>query len=441
MPSVPEEQAQDPRSGLVAWAADEDEWIRWIVAEVLASGATLGEGGLGEALRRLLAEKGLPDETFDPLPSMAEPTTGQDSAQPLTLTALAECAGINALASGQMIAFNPDAGTVRAVSQGFPSYVTPGWHTARMSKRFQVLSLDGGGYRGVFSAAVLAQLEEDLGLSISDHFDLVAGTSTGGVIALGLGAGLTPLEMVEFYTEQGPKIFGGHRRRWAKHVLRAKYPQGPLREALKQVFENRLFGSSRHRLVIPAYDIRNDKTLLFRTDHCDHLNRDWKEKMVDVALATTAAPTYLPVHQLSGRRLADGGVWANNPVVVALVEAVTFLGVELSDLRILSLGTTFEVKERPSKLDRGGLWQWKGDATDVFLRGQALGASNAAMNLVGEEHFMRIDPPRQRTCSTLTGSRRMSCLAEPTTRASIVHPNFKKKFTGHVATHHVSPNI
>ena len=120
---------------------------------------------------------------------------------------------------------SPDAGTLRADSQGFASYVTPGWHTARMSKRFQVLSLDGGGYRGVFSAAVLAQLEEDLDLSISDHFDLIAGTSTGGVIALGLGAGLTPLEMVEFYTEQGPKIFGGHRRRWAKHLLRGSTPR------------------------------------------------------------------------------------------------------------------------------------------------------------------------------------------------------------------------
>ena len=214
-----------------------------------------------------------------------------------------------------------------------------------------------------------------------------------------------------------------------------------MREALKQVFEDRLFGSSRHRLVIPAYDIRNDKTLLFRTDHCDHLNRDWKEKMVDVALATTAAPTYLPVHQLSGRRLTDGGVWANNPVVVALVEAVTFLGVELSDLRILSLGTTFEVKERPSKLDRGGLWQWKGDATDVFLRGQALGVSNAAMNLVGEEHFMRIDPATPANLLDLDRITTDELLGRADDESKHRAPEFKKKFTGHVATHHVSPNI
>lgn len=73
--------------------------------------------------------------------------------------------------------------------------------------RFQILSLDGGGLRGMFSAAVLARLEDDLQLRITDHFDLIAGTSTGGIIAIGLGLGLTPREIVEFYAEHGPRIF------------------------------------------------------------------------------------------------------------------------------------------------------------------------------------------------------------------------------------------
>jgi predicted acylesterase/phospholipase RssA len=310
-----------------------------------------------------------------------------------------------------------------------------------MSERFQVLSLDGGGYRGMFGAAVLARLEDDLGVSVSDHFDLVAGASTGGVIALGLGAGLTPLNMVRFYAEHGPDIFRGRRRRTLRQLVRAKYPSGPFRQALEEVFGDRLFGSSRLRLVIPAYDVRNDKTCLFRTDHCEHLNRDWKEKMVDVALAATAAPTFLPAHQLTGRRLIDGGVWANNPVVVALVEAVTFLGIELSDLRILSLGTTFEVKERPPKLDHGGLWQWKGDATDVFLRGQSLGASSTAMNLVGEKRFMRIDPAMPADLLDLDRISTDELLGRAHDESKHRAPEFKEKFMGHVATPHVSPNI
>ena len=74
-------------------------------------------------------------------------------------------------------------------------------------ERFQILSLDGGGIKGLFSAAVLAKLEEDLNTNITDHFDLIVGTSTGGIIALGLGLGMKPQEIVQFYVESGPQIF------------------------------------------------------------------------------------------------------------------------------------------------------------------------------------------------------------------------------------------
>lgn len=77
----------------------------------------------------------------------------------------------------------------------------------KASQRFQILSLDGGGIKGLFSAAVLAKIEEDLGVTVADHFDLITGTSTGGIIALGLGIGLHPREIVHFYVSQGPAIF------------------------------------------------------------------------------------------------------------------------------------------------------------------------------------------------------------------------------------------
>jgi uncharacterized protein len=102
-----------------------------------------------------------------------------------------------------------------------------------MAGRFQILSLDGGGFRGMFSAAVLARLEEDLGTRIADHFDLIAGTSTGGIIALGLGLGLSPQEITAFYTEHGPRIFRDRTRtRSLRRLLRAKYGREPLKEAL-----------------------------------------------------------------------------------------------------------------------------------------------------------------------------------------------------------------
>ena len=126
---------------------------------------------------------------------------------------------------------------------------------------------------------------------------------------------------------------------------------------------------------------------------------------------------------------------------MALVEAITFLGVEVDDLRILSMGTTTEVRERPSKLDRGGLWQWKGDATEVFLRGQSLGASNAAENLVGKDRFMRIDPTTPAGLLDLDRVTTEELLGRAHDESKHRAPEFKEKFMGHVATPHVSPHI
>ena len=259
--------------------------------------------------------------------------------------------------------------------------------------RFQILALDGGGLRGIFSAAILAALEEDLQTSITDHFDLIAGTSTGGIIALGLGLGLRPRQIVDFYAELGSRVFGGLPAiTSARQVLRAKYLPGPLREALTEVFGGRTFGESTKRLVVTSYNLGADDVYLFRTAHHPRLRRDWRELAVDVAMATSAAPTYLPAHSLSGTRLVDGGLWANNPSMVALVEAVGTCDVSLENLRVFSLGTTVEVKHRSPRLDRGGLLAWAGAAVDVILRAQSISANNQVHHLIGPEQLLRLDP-------------------------------------------------
>lgn len=293
----------------------------------------------------------------------------------------------------------------------------------------------------MFSAAVLAKLEEDLQISVVEHFDLVAGTSTGGIIALGLGAGLTPLAMVQFYVDHGPRIFDHRRLRAPRQLFRSKYSAGPLNTALTAVFGERLFGSSRVPLVIPSYDLRGDKTCLFRTDHAPHLTRDWKERMVEVALATAAAPTYLPAHGLRGMRYVDGGVWANNPSMVALVEAVRFLGADLGEINIFSLGTMSEVTARPASLDHGGYLSWTSQAADIIMRGQAMGASNAAMNLVGEEHWLRCDPPTLKGLLKLDELSTDELLGRAEDESKRISLKFKEMFTDHKGAKHVSTNI
>ncbi|MFI6519914.1 CBASS cGAMP-activated phospholipase [Spirillospora sp. NPDC050679] len=261
------------------------------------------------------------------------------------------------------------------------------------TERFQILSLDGGGFRGMFSAAVLARLEEDLDTRIVDHFDLIAGTSTGGIIALGLGLGLSPKEIVEFYTGHGPRIFRDRSKlRFLRHLFRAKYGAEPLREALTQVFGERTFGESTKRLVITSYNLRADDVYLFRTPHLPVLKRDWRESAVNVALATSAAPTYLPGMPLDGARLVDGGVWANNPTMVALTEAVGPLGLPLEAIRVLSLGTTTEVRNRHRRLDHGGLLPWAGDAVEVLMRAQSESATKQARHFLGKGNVLRLNP-------------------------------------------------
>jgi patatin-like phospholipase/acyl hydrolase len=259
--------------------------------------------------------------------------------------------------------------------------------------RFQVLALDGGGLRGIFSAAILAALEDDLQISVVDHFDLIAGTSTGGIIALGLGLGLRPRQILEFYAELGAQVFRSRPVLGpARQVVRAKYPPGPLRAALTGVFGDRTFGESAKRLVITSYNLGSDDVYLFRTAHHPRLRRDWRERAVDVAMATSAAPTYLPGFPLSGTRLVDGGLWANNPAMVAVVEAVGTCGIPLEGLSVFSLGTTVEARHRSRRLDRGGMLPWARAAVDVILRAQSISANNQVHHLLSPERLLRLNP-------------------------------------------------
>ena len=257
---------------------------------------------------------------------------------------------------------------------------------------FQILSLDGGGYRGLFAAAVLAAFEEDLGRPVVEHFDLITGTSTGGIIALALGAGMSPREVIQFYETHGPRIFARSRLRVVKRCFRSKYPASPLREALDAVFGEMTIGESRVRLVVPSFSITSDSVYLFKTPHHPRLKRDWRVRMADVGMATSAAPTYFPAFEFEHQRLVDGGLWANNPTTVGVAEAISMCGVSLDAIRVFSLGTTSDVRRRKRRLNRGGLVQWAADGPDVLLRGQSIAACNTALHLLDDRRLLRLDP-------------------------------------------------
>ena len=304
------------------------------------------------------------------------------------------------------------------------------------AKNFQILSLDGGGIRGLYSAAILAKWEEDLGCSIQEHFDLIVGTSTGGIIALGLGVGMKPREIVQFYLQHGNQIFpnGIPGYRTVRQYFANKFSAEPLQSALKECFGDKLLGHSKKRLIIPSYDLGQEEVRVFKTAHHERLRRDFKEPIWKVALATSAAPTYFPAcREIEGRRLIDGGVWANNPIMVGLTDAVALLNVPLESISILSLGTTSEVQDRHDRLDRGGFWQWKRDAADVIMRGQSVAATGQATLLLGKEKVLRVDAGVAKGVFALDKMTTDKLLAAASHQSLHTAPDVKARFLSHHA--------
>lgn len=259
----------------------------------------------------------------------------------------------------------------------------------------RILTIDGGGIKGVFPASFLATVENAIEGNIADYFDLIVGTSTGGIIALGLGLGLPAEKMLGFYEEHGPTIFKGNRGfRWLRWLGTSKYRSAPLEEALRSCFGDKRLGDSKKRLVIPSLNLENGETYIYKTAHHPRLERDYKEKAVEVALKTAATPTYFSTRRSSvGTPLIDGGMWANNPVGMAVVEAITLLDWPRDTLKVLSLGCTTE----PLNVNLGrnaslGTLYWVTKFVDVFMHAQSHASLGTAKLLAGYGNIKRINP-------------------------------------------------
>jgi predicted acylesterase/phospholipase RssA len=269
--------------------------------------------------------------------------------------------------------------------------------TVDQNPSYRILCLDGGGIRGVFPAAFLARLEEHLEHPIGRYFDLIAGTSTGGIIAIGLGLGLSASDILKLYEERGPTIFDqqhGTIRNWltqrwrsVRHWIGSKYEATELRTALDDILGERRLGESMTRLLIPAWHPVLERVYIYKTAHHPRLETDFRQLAVDAAMATAAAPTFLPPHNTSDQvELVDGGVWANNPIGAAVVEAVGILKWPADRLKVLSIGTIADVKAPP---------RWSGKlpmaahVTRLFMAGQSHSALGTAKILTGDGHDHR----------------------------------------------------
>ena len=266
-------------------------------------------------------------------------------------------------------------------------------------RSFRILSIDGGGICGILPASLLAEIETRFlgGRSVVDYFDLIAGTSTGGIIALGLAHGLTAYEIKDFYIERGHQIFphaNFFERQWRRlrRLLRHVYASAPLERELLKIFGDTPLEQARTRLCIASFEGVHGEPWIFKTPHHPDYKKDRFERMVKIALATSAAPTYLRAVPNAGYVMVDGGLWANNPIMNGLVDVLACFDVARDNIRILSLGcgeTSFKVDASRSS---GGLWQWK-DGLRAAMRAQSLNALGQAYLTIGKENIVRLDAP------------------------------------------------
>ena len=250
---------------------------------------------------------------------------------------------------------------------------------------FKVLSVDGGGTKGLYSAKIIEEIEHEYNSSICDHFDLICGTSTGGLIALALSLRIPASKIVEFYQINSSKIFPSRNiiesllRLVSQVLVQSKYGNQELASALKSLFGERTLGESETLLCIPSFSLSDGRPFIFKHDHKEgRLSRDNNTRYLDVALATSAAPTYLPVVSIpnyENRQFIDGGIYANDPSLVGVIEAFRYFvgeGKPFSKLGVLSIASLETVPGRKRiKFTNRSIVQWRGDLLSTFFESQA----------------------------------------------------------------------
>jgi len=250
----------------------------------------------------------------------------------------------------------------------------------------------------------LAELERRYGNGhgVAEYFDLIAGTSTGGIIALGLGAGLSAEELRQLYVDRGSEIFPERKGtllgrlttllHWSRHWLLYLYDREALETILREKFGRKLYGESRSRLCIPAFDGKHSEVFVYKTPHHKDYKFDRYEEMVTVALATSAAPTYFQPLRHGGYQFVDGGVWANNPVMLAVIEALICFDIEPDQIDVLTLSCGEDpYVVSPLRQFLGGKIFWA-DAIFAAMRLQSLAATNQARLLLGPAAMVRLQP-------------------------------------------------
>ena len=276
--------------------------------------------------------------------------------------------------------------------------------TRGSSSEFRILALSGGGYLGLYAAVVLAELEARVGEPLARRFDLIAGTSVGGLLSMALAFEVPMAELVKLFLERGEEVFSSRRLPTgavtrlldlSRSVMGPKYTGEALRKELTRHFGKRTLGDALHAVVVPAVDVTRSVTKVFKTPHAQASLGDAGLSAVDVTLATCAAPAFFPCVKVGDKLYADGGLFAVAPDQVALHEAELFMGAKPSKVRMLSVGTAtmgYQPMEKP-EADVGAV----GWLTDGRLILTMISVQQQHVQAIMEDRladrYMRLDAP------------------------------------------------
>jgi patatin-like phospholipase/acyl hydrolase len=281
-----------------------------------------------------------------------------------------------------------------------------------MGKKFRILSIDGGGLRGIVPVLILKELERRTGKRIHEMFDLIAGTSTGGLIAAGLTAGMSfisrdPMhtldEILRIYTQDGPLIFPKPTT-WDKlrKVWRPEFDQKGLRDKVSSLFLGTKLANCVKPVFITAYDVQNNEAVFFSSRHARQ-NSDLNATIYSACLATSAAPTYLPAYEVSyggkQRTFVDGGLFMNNPTIGAITEASKYHAeaiynrpdMAFEDICALSLGTGHYFSQNRQTAIEGGIIDWARPCVDIMMQGINQTVDYQAQELLEDGQYLRMD--------------------------------------------------
>lgn len=293
-----------------------------------------------------------------------------------------------------------------------------------MASLHKILSIDGGGIRGIIPGQIVVEIEKEFGIKTADYFDMISGTSTGGILTC---AYLCPddedpskpkfnaEEVVGLYFERGDQIFDVpffHKIRTAGGILDEKYPEKGIEKALQDYFGNVWLKDLLKPCVVTSYDITNRKGHFF-CRHKAQQDTDYNFKIKDVARATSAAPTYFECEQISSEAkntytLIDGGVFVNNPSLVSYAEGRNIFKREDGDeatakeMKILSIGTGFTKKAYEHKKAKNyGMAQWVQPVIDIMMSGASEVAHYQLDKIYGTidnpSQYLRIDGDLKKT--------------------------------------------